>query len=382
MAGHVDPGALLGGVPHGSGVWVRDGEVTLQATFSGGLAHGPGELKSASGDAYSGEWRHGCRHGNGTHTWRDAGRGATVYKGEWAHGVPHGRGVLRCAERGEATEAVWEHGCVEGEAEVRTWRSGAAAAGGSETSRGQTLYRGQMRGGVRSGQGNWSPVAGPLAGCAYMGEMARDLPEGEGACNLAGGAVYSGGWAAGRPHGVGVLRHAAGASYEGSFERGVRHGTGAWFDDEGGGEGGDEGGGEGGGEAGAGGPVGGGVRGGRRYQGQWRHDLMHGVGRSVEAAAAGVQLYAGEHAAGRRDGRGRCEYVRWGAECGGEAEDGESRSVYDGEWAGGRRSGVGQASLRLAPEQHVTGRWEEGAWVGVGEVRRRVWRGGTEVTRT
>ena len=44
-AGHVYQGALLGGVPHGSGVWVRDGEVTLEATFGGGLAHGPGELR-------------------------------------------------------------------------------------------------------------------------------------------------------------------------------------------------------------------------------------------------------------------------------------------------------------------------------------------------
>ena len=44
-AGHVYQGALLGGVPHGSGVYVRDGEVTLEATFGGGLAHGPGELR-------------------------------------------------------------------------------------------------------------------------------------------------------------------------------------------------------------------------------------------------------------------------------------------------------------------------------------------------
>ena len=213
-----------------------------------------------------------------------------------------------------------------------------------------------------------------MAGCHYMGEMARDLPEGEGACNLAGGAMYSGGWVAGRPQGLGVLRHAGGASYEGSFEGGLRHGTGAWFDDEDGGEGG--------GEAGGGGLVGGGVRGGRRYEGEWRHDLMHGVGRGVEAAAAGVQLYEGEHAAGRRDGRGRCEYVRWGVACGGEAEDGESRSAYDGEWAAGCRSGVGKVSLRLAPELHVSGRWEGGAWLGVGEIRRCVRRGGIEVTRT
>ena len=85
-AGHVYQGALLGGVPHGrlgarvrvrvrvranrnrdrnpnptptptpaptrnpnpnhgSGVYVRDGEVTLEATFGGDLAHGPGELR-------------------------------------------------------------------------------------------------------------------------------------------------------------------------------------------------------------------------------------------------------------------------------------------------------------------------------------------------
>ena len=85
-AGHVYQGALLGGVPHGrlgarvrvrvrvranrnrdrnpnptptptpaptrnpnpnhgSGVYVRDGGVTLEATFGGGLAHGPGELR-------------------------------------------------------------------------------------------------------------------------------------------------------------------------------------------------------------------------------------------------------------------------------------------------------------------------------------------------
>ena len=32
--------------------------------------------------------------------------------------------------------------------------------------------------------------------------------------------------------------------------------------------------------------------------------------------------------------------MRWGAACAGEAEAGESPSVYDGEWVAGRRRGL------------------------------------------
>ncbi len=198
--GNVYQGSLLGGLPHGSGVWVMHDDTTFKATFSGGLAHGEGELLGVKGDSYVGEWRRGARHGHGTQRWAeekgDFGevRGNKVYQGQWAYDEPHGRGVMRDAARGVATDGEWVHGLPEGEVEVRTWGEAAAkaAAAGAATPRGATLYRGQMVGGVMEGFGRWSPARGLLEGCAYVGEMKRDLPEGEGTCTLTDGGASAG----------------------------------------------------------------------------------------------------------------------------------------------------------------------------------------------
>ena len=53
--------------------------------------------------------------------------------------------------------------------------------------------------------------------------------------------------------------------------------------------------------------------------------------------------------------------------------------MYEGQWVRNQRSGVGEQTLRLAPGLSVRGRWEGGGFGGVGEVRRRAWRGGEEV---
>ena len=61
----------------------------------------------------------------------------------------------------------------------------------------------------------------------------------------------------------------------------------------------------------------------RQYVGEWKYDVPHGVGRGlVVAGEEGMQLYAGEHWGGRREGHGRCTYVRWGRRCGGHAQTG------------------------------------------------------------
>ena len=125
-------------------------------------------------------------------------------------------------------------------------------------------YEGEWVGGVRHGSGRrmWAD------GAMYEGEWTDGAMQGTGSHVASNGLVRRhGAWAAAAQHGEGtmVVESAQGGvecSYAGQFERGLRHGAGR----ETRGEGGEAEGGEGseGSE--------------EVYEGQWQHDLRHGVG--------------------------------------------------------------------------------------------------------
>ena len=71
---------------------------------------------SNNGDKYYGQWRHGEKHGFGTHVWGDfadngAGVGSTGerYAGQWSYGKKHGLGTYTWSD-GDVFEGQWEHG--------------------------------------------------------------------------------------------------------------------------------------------------------------------------------------------------------------------------------------------------------------------------------
>jgi hypothetical protein len=86
---------------------------------------------SNNGDKYYGQWRHGEKHGFGTHVWGDfadngaefahyfsapwrqkaAGGDATGerYAGQWSYGKKHGLGTYTWSD-GDVFEGQWEHG--------------------------------------------------------------------------------------------------------------------------------------------------------------------------------------------------------------------------------------------------------------------------------
>ena len=61
LEGAVYHGSALGGLPHGSGVWVLPGEDTYQGELGWGQPDGHGELRGQAGDRYCGEWARGAK---------------------------------------------------------------------------------------------------------------------------------------------------------------------------------------------------------------------------------------------------------------------------------------------------------------------------------
>jgi 1-phosphatidylinositol-4-phosphate 5-kinase len=70
-------------------------------------ADGFGTLTMANGDAYTGEWRNGRKHGRGEFKYADG----AFYNGEWKDDVPHGQGKFRW-RNGVNYEGGWFDGKV------------------------------------------------------------------------------------------------------------------------------------------------------------------------------------------------------------------------------------------------------------------------------
>ena len=70
---------------------------------------------SNDGDKYDGQWRHGEKHGFGTHVWGDFADNGAVgstgerYAGQWSYGKKHGLGTYTWSD-GDVFEGQWEHG--------------------------------------------------------------------------------------------------------------------------------------------------------------------------------------------------------------------------------------------------------------------------------
>jgi hypothetical protein len=127
-------GALLSGVPHGSGSGrFADGSLFV-GEWANGLRQGKGVNNFASGSVYDGEWLAGKRHGKGSMqyasgskysgAWEDDlkhGMGLyrhhdqSVYSGRWVRGLMDGTGEYKWPEGGSFTTFVGQFRCVETE---------------------------------------------------------------------------------------------------------------------------------------------------------------------------------------------------------------------------------------------------------------------------
>ena len=145
----------------------------------------------------------------------------------------------------------------------------------------RSSYRGEVRGGIRHGEGEF---AGPGGFPHYRGQWCEGRRHGTGTLVYAkGGDVYEGEWADDARSGRGVLKHASGNWYEGWWASDRKNGQGTfhWLDRR------------------------------ERYTGQWLDGQPHGVGEHVwlrvQVDASPFQLrerYSGDWVRGVRQGTG------------------------------------------------------------------------------
>lgn len=98
------------------------------------IPEGHGNVKFPNGGEYTGEWKDGEMHGEGTFTWKDKssykgeyyqnkkhGKGVFIfpnedrYDGHWEKGVQHGKGILYSKDNVELQSGEWDRGKYVGE---------------------------------------------------------------------------------------------------------------------------------------------------------------------------------------------------------------------------------------------------------------------------
>ena len=77
------------GNPHGQGTETFPNRDKYVGEYKDGKKHGQGTYTFANGNKYVGEWREGKQNGQGTLTYSDGRK----YVGQWKNGKPHGQGT-------------------------------------------------------------------------------------------------------------------------------------------------------------------------------------------------------------------------------------------------------------------------------------------------
>lgn len=137
--------------------------------------------------------------GSGTELY---GSGTDSYTGEFRKGLKHGQGTMRWSD---------------GREYVGTWKEGHRCGMGRLTKNGTLVYEGLWRDGVPNGRG----IMVSSDGAEYTGEMQSGRRHGSGLYTTCdGGLTYDGKWRHGRCHGHGTLLFASGSTLVGNWRSG------------------------------------------------------------------------------------------------------------------------------------------------------------------
>lgn len=100
------PQCVSGDCEDGCGVRLQPGVFRYEGCFQNGRAHGQGAFELlATGESYSGQWRHGNKHGRGIYVYTNG----TEYEGEWEDNQRQGQGTLRSSETGAVIySGLWQ----------------------------------------------------------------------------------------------------------------------------------------------------------------------------------------------------------------------------------------------------------------------------------
>lgn len=204
--------------------------------FLDGVITGVGTAKG-DGWTYSGQWRMGDWHGDGTLKWGapiDGSLGSTASSPKGTLREPPAAAEAAAAAAAVAAVAVAAAAAASGQ-DVSGGRlcdadgtNGAAKAYRAGRSHQGTWINGLAHGhGIATTYGGAATAAGEAACETYEGEW-RDgwALDGEWSIRYFNGDQFVGECVGGRPHGEGVLKSGGGEVYTGSFENGKRHGQG------------------------------------------------------------------------------------------------------------------------------------------------------------
>ena len=142
------------------------------------------------GSQYSGDWKKGKMHGNGTYTYADG----EIYQGGWKNGLRDGQGNSTHAN-GEKYQGGWKSDFMDGQGTYTyadgaqyqgDWKEGVKDGQGTHTWTNGDKYQGQYKKNKRDGQGTFTSANGQK----YQGEFKNGLPDGQGTVTLANGNMY------------------------------------------------------------------------------------------------------------------------------------------------------------------------------------------------
>ena len=123
------------------------------------------------GDQYSGGYKNGKKHGQGTYTYGNGGK----YVGEFRNDKRHGQGTYTPSPNGKFAGSKF----------VGEYRNGRANGQGTYTSANGAKYVGEYRDNKRNGRGTYTSASG----AKYVGEYKNGKPHGQGTLYAADGTV-------------------------------------------------------------------------------------------------------------------------------------------------------------------------------------------------
>ena len=181
-------GAVAEGLRHGKGVYTAaDKVIVYDGDWEGGVRCGTGicYFDSAKTVSYSGEWKDNVRNGTGTVTYKSG----NMYTGLWKDNKKHGDGVMNWIAVAEMYSGQWVADKQEGYGE-HVWlnESEGLSTQGDVAKQRCNMYKGQFKGGLRSGTGTFFYANG----AQYQGAWKNNIKEGYGVFTYPDGHVYEG----------------------------------------------------------------------------------------------------------------------------------------------------------------------------------------------
>lgn len=166
-------GAYRNGLRHGQGSLLWSSGERHEGQFVAGRIEGQGTRSWPNGEKYQGEFKDGRIHGDGTRIWANGEK----YIGPFKDGISDGEGTFIWPS-GEQYTGQFSDGQIEGQG-TRTWPNGEK-------------YVGEFKGGMMEGRGTYFWTHGEK----YVGQWSNNMRHGLGIqYDAAGKIIYQGRWA-------------------------------------------------------------------------------------------------------------------------------------------------------------------------------------------